>query len=96
MAWKIIGLVEGRGGAVTALPEFAIGSPNNFEDPHTADRARELLNAAIPPREQKNIRYVVLPAIDDGLHLALKGAVAPPPQPSLAPSANWPPGPRPA
>lgn len=93
MAWKIIGLVEGRGGAVSALPEYAVGSPNSFDDPHTADRARDLMQKAVPEREQKHIRYVVLPAIDDGLHAALKGAAAPPPQPSLTPAANWPPKP---
>ena len=94
MAWKIIGLLEGRGGAISALPEYAMGSPNAFDDPHTADRARDLMQKAIVEREQKTIRYVVVPAIDDGLHAALKGAVPqPPPQPSLSPAPNWPPKP---
>jgi len=83
--WKIVGLLEGRNGTLCALPAELTGSPNEFHEPIAAQRACQAMNDAVGKLDSKLIRYTVLPAIDEGLHEALKGVVqretVAPPQP---------------
>lgn len=75
MAWKIVGLVEGRAGVLNVLPD--IGEPNEFPDHMLAVRAQQAMTQALEEKERKIFRYVVVPAIDEGLHNAIRNTGAP-------------------
>lgn len=89
MAWKIIGILEGTRGGSSVLPPEFIGTPNDFHDTITAQRACEAMNAGLSKSDQSKLRYTVVPAIDDGLHAALRGE-APQQAPAQPPPlAGW-------
>lgn len=84
MAWKIVGLIESRGGVTTVLPEWSIGNPNNFTSHADAQTIRDAMANAVA-KEKMTLRYVIVPAIDEALVAQLNQqqvTVAPTPQPS--------------
>lgn len=87
--WKIIGLIEGRSGALSAMPPELIGQPNEFYDPGSAQRAAQAMNDSILKLDTKTIRYTIIPAIDDGLHEALRGSTQHEQVPIAKPLAGW-------
>lgn len=100
MSWKVVGLVESRSGDLEFLPEWTIGSPNNFGAHSEATMVRDAMQSHVERNKAERtaaspgvggagpaIRYMVLPAIDDGLIAQLHGGSAPhpssPPTPQL-------------
>lgn len=84
MAWKIIGLIEGRSGSITVLPEWSIGEPNHFEAHSDAEAVRTAM-AEIMKKEKLTLRYLIIPAIDEALITQLRGGrgdMRPNPQPA--------------
>lgn len=81
MAWKIAGIIEGRSGSVTVLPESLIGSPNSFTNYAEAETVRDAM-AHATAKDKTTIRYVLLPAIDEALLEQLRAAGAPQPAPT--------------
>lgn len=93
MSWKIVGVIESRGGDVEIMPEWTIGKPNDFTSISDANTIRDAMQGQIEKERQLRlqaapgvggagpaIRYMVLPAIDDGLIRQLHGGepLAPP------------------
>lgn len=96
MAYKIVGICESRSGDVEFLPEWAIGSPNDFAALVDAEQVRLAMQAFVDKQKAERaasagaslagpaIRYVVLPAIDPSLQRQLQPAPQPSaPEPSL-------------
>jgi hypothetical protein len=95
LTWIIVGLVESRSGDVEILPDWCIGKPNGFNAQSDALTVRESMQAAVDAMKSKtNIRYIVLPAIDDGLITQLHGTSPPAAAPKL-PTLSFGPPPRP-
>lgn len=96
--WKIIGLLESRGGDIEFLPEWSISTPgtNAFDAQSSANSVCSALNSYVEELRRKklqeapgvggastSIRYMVLPCIDPHLLAQVNGgSVAPAPQPS--------------
>lgn len=80
MAWKIAGLIEGRSGNITVVPESFIGEHNNFNNLAEAETIKDAMNQAVL-KEKTTIRYVLLPAIDDALIQQVRQLGAPQPAP---------------
>lgn len=78
MAWKILGLIEGRSGSITVMPEWAIGAPNDFKQHADATTIRDAMATAMA-KEKTTVRYVVVPAIDDALLGQMQQSVQPQP-----------------
>lgn len=92
--WKIVGLIESRGGDVEVLPEWAVGTPNEFQNQTEANTVRDAMQGYVEKLKAErtmaapgvggsagpSIRYMVLPAIDDNLIGQLRGIL--PPQPT--------------
>jgi hypothetical protein len=82
MAWKIIGIIESRSGDIAILPEWAIGTPNEFTQHGDATTVASAMSAVFA-KEKTPIRYLVMPTIDDALISQVRGAPSPlPPQPA--------------
>lgn len=91
MAWKILGLIESRGGDLEILPAWCIGEPNSFDNLQHASLVRDQMQAivdtqraprgaaAIEAPKLPPIKYMLVPAIDDGLIAQLHGKAAAPP-----------------
>ncbi len=101
MSWKVVGLVESRSGDLEFLPEWTIGSPNNFGAHSEATMVRDAMQSHVERNKAERtaaspgvggagpaIRYMVLPAIDDGLIAQLHGGSpshpSSPPAPQLS------------
>ena len=76
MAWKIIGIIESRSGDIAILPEWAIGTPNEFTQHGDATTVAAAM-CAVFAKEKTPIRYLVMPTIDDALIGQVRGAPAP-------------------
>ncbi len=98
--WKVIAIIESRGGDLEVLPEWTIGEPNRFENASHAglvrDSMQQIVDAQRAPRTAGQhdlpklppIKYLVVPAIDQGLIDQLNGK-APPPQPAAPPPLSF-------
>lgn len=100
MAWKIVGIIESRGGDLEVLPEWTIGAPNSFDNVTHANLVRDsmqgIVDAHRSPRTGQQheapklppIKYLVVPAIDQGLIDQLNGKQPQPTQPA-APALSF-------
>jgi len=85
MGWKIVGIIESRSGDIAILPEWAIGTPNEFTQHGDAQIVANAM-LSVFAKEKTPIRYLVMPTIDDALISQLRGApsTVPPPPPQNA------------
>lgn len=82
MAYRIIGILEGRNGHLAILPDsaVAVGEANHFNSHNDAQTVAEAMKGQMA-KEKATLRYLVVPTIDDALLRQLHGtsAAAPPP-----------------
>lgn len=84
--WKVVGVIESRSGDVEFLPEWTIGTPNEFSSKADAEAVRQAMQAQIEHMRIErlqaapgaggagpSIRYIILPAIDQFLISQLHG-----------------------
>jgi hypothetical protein len=83
MAWKILGLIEGRSGSITVMPDWAIGAPNDFAHHSDAATIRDAMAQAVA-KEKTTVRYVIVPAVDDALLQQMRASSQPQPAPQIA------------
>jgi hypothetical protein len=94
--WKVVGVIESRGGDIEIMPEWTIGKPNEFNSIADANAIRDAMQGQIEKERLARlaaapgvggagpaIRYMVLPAIDEALIRQLHGGEPmPAPKPS--------------
>ena len=79
MAYRIIGILEGRNGHLAILPDsaVAVGEANHFNAYNDAQTVAEAMKAQMA-KEKATLRYLVVPTIDDSLIKQLHGGSATP------------------
>jgi hypothetical protein len=89
MAWKVIGLIDGRNGHISVLPEWAIGTPNDFAGFNEAASVAEAMRVATA-KQKPTINYMAIPTIDASIIAQVRGSDAPAPKPQpLAPALSF-------
>lgn len=103
MGWKIVGVIESRSGDVEVMPEWTIGSPNEFQNHVDAIAIRDAMQHQIEKRRQErlaaspgvggaagpSISYLVLPVIDKALLTQLHGGAPTAPPPPTVPALSF-------
>jgi hypothetical protein len=79
MAYRIIGILEGRNGHLAILPDaaVAVGEANHFNAYNDAQTVAEAMKHQMA-KEKATLRYLVVPTIDDALLKQLHGGSAAP------------------
>jgi hypothetical protein len=99
VSWKIVGIIESRGGDLEVLPDWTIGAPNDFQSLQHATLVRDSMQSVVDhqraPRGAADapklppVKYMILPAIDGNLIDQLQGNAPPPTQQQHAPSLSF-------
>jgi hypothetical protein len=90
MAYRIIGILEGRTGHLAILPDsaVAVGDANHFTSHNDAQTVAEAMKHQMS-KEKATLRYLVVPTIDDALLKQLHGGQAAPPPVPQAPALSF-------
>jgi hypothetical protein len=93
VAWKIVGIIESRAGDLEILPEWAVGTPNCFDNIQQANLVRDSMQAIVDQQRAPRggpqspdvpklppIKYMLVPSIDTSTIDQLNGK-HPTPQP---------------
>lgn len=90
MAYRIIGILEGRNGHLAILPPeaVAVGEANHFNAYNDAQTVAEAMKHQMA-KEKATLRYLVVPTIDDALLKQLHGGSAAPQPVNPAPRLNF-------
>lgn len=85
MAWKVIAIIESRAGDLEVLPEWCLGTQNNFENVSHATLVRDSMQHIVDSNRSPRvagqaeapklppIKYMIVPTIDQGLIDQLNG-----------------------